>query len=128
MRRLDWTEALYAYIDARREVPFQWGSQDCSTFAAGAVEAITGEAPELPVATTAAEAVALMAERPLRDRVGDLYGPEIVPAFAQRGDLVLIEIDGRESVAVCIGAEAIGPAADGLLAVPMALAVAAWRV
>jgi hypothetical protein len=49
-------------------------------------------------------------------------------AYAQRGDVVLVEISGRESLAVCAGAEACGPGTAGLEFVPMTAARAAWRV
>lgn len=41
-RRADWRSRLIAYIEASRNRPFAWGDFDCSTFAAGAVEAMTG--------------------------------------------------------------------------------------
>lgn len=128
MRREDWPERLYDYVESRRDVPFGWATNSCASFAAGAVEAMTDGAVPLPAFATAAEAAALLAERALRDRVGDVMGPEIVPAFAQRGDLVLIDIEGRESVAVCLGLDAVGPGTAGIVLVPMSSAVAAWGV
>jgi hypothetical protein len=127
-RREDWAERLHDYLDARRDVPFSWSGNDCTTFAAGAIEAMTEEKPPLPAYAGLHDAARLLDERALRERVGDVYGPEIVPAFAQRGDVVLVEIGGRESLAVCIGAEAAGPGPDGMLTVPMSTATAAWRV
>ena len=41
-RRLDdWPTRLNAFIDAARERPFAWGTWDCCTFAAAAVETVT---------------------------------------------------------------------------------------
>lgn len=128
MRREDWPERLFEYLDAQRDVPFSWATHSCAGFAAGAVEAMTGEAVDLPTVTSARAAAELLAVRSLRDRVGDAFGPEIMPAFARRGDLVLVEIDGRESVAMCIGSDAAGPGPSGLVLVPMSSAIAAWRV
>lgn len=128
MRREDWPERLSDYLESQRDVPFDWASHSCAAFAAGAVEAMTGQAVEIPAHGSAREAAGLLAARTLRERLDDLFGPEIVPALAQRGDLVLVDLAGRESVAVCVGAEAAGPADSGLLMVPMRLVVAAWRV
>lgn len=45
-RRLpDWPERLAAYIEQRRHQPFAWGSNDCATFAAGALAAMTHVEP-----------------------------------------------------------------------------------
>ncbi|MCO4316350.1 hypothetical protein M8997_004075 [Phyllobacterium sp. 21LDTY02-6] len=38
-----WRPALAEYIDASMQKPFQWSEHDCALFAAGAVEAMTGE-------------------------------------------------------------------------------------
>jgi hypothetical protein len=128
MRREDWPERLSDYLESQRDVPFCWASHSCAAFAAGAVEAMTGQPVEMPRVESARDAVRMLEERSLRDRVDDVFGPEIVPAFARRGDLVLVDLAGRESVAVCIGADAAGPGPDGLVVVPMALVIAAWRV
>ncbi|MBB4620123.1 DUF6950 family protein, partial [Sphingomonas abaci] len=41
----DWEARLAAYLEPLRARPFAWGRHDCSTFAAGAVEAMTGVDP-----------------------------------------------------------------------------------
>ena len=44
MNKVDnWESALYAYLDSRMETPFEWGAQDCATFASGAIESMTGQ-------------------------------------------------------------------------------------
>jgi hypothetical protein len=43
VRRIEnWPLLLSAFLRARRDVPFQWGENDCVMFAADAVRAITG--------------------------------------------------------------------------------------
>lgn len=131
MTRLpDWPERLAEYLDGRRDVPFAWGKNDCATFAAGAVEAITGEPLDIPhVDSATAYAHFERDHGPLDAIVDDTLGKRLPsPAFAQRGDVVLVKLDGRDSLGVCIGAEAAAPAADGMLTVPMSTAAAAWRV
>ncbi len=39
----DWEPRLAAFIASVRERPFTWAANDCCTFAAGCVEAMTGE-------------------------------------------------------------------------------------
>lgn len=43
MRRFDnWPELLADYIDSRRDMPFEWGENDCCSFAAEWVRIATG--------------------------------------------------------------------------------------
>lgn len=128
IRRSTWPEDLYEFVDSRRDVPFAWGSNDCSSFAADAVHAITGWRPPLPEYAGAAAAARLLADRSLRDRVTDLFGPEIVPALARRGDLVLMVLDGRETLGVSVDEWIAGPGEHGLIFAPRSIAVAAWAV
>jgi hypothetical protein len=129
-RREDWAEALADYLDARRDVPFAWGENDCASFAAGAVQAMTGEALQIPQVESAAAYLHFLRDHgPLDAIVDDTLGERLPsPAFAQRGDVVLLFLDERATLGVCIGVEAAAPGPDGMLTVPMAAASAAWRV
>jgi hypothetical protein len=131
MRRLeDWPERLAAYLDSRRDAPFQWGETDCATFAAGCVLAVTGESLDLPAVASADGYLRLLRDHgPLATLVGERLGdPLPSPAFAQRGDVVLMTLEGRETLGVCIGAEVAGPGPGGMVTMPMSIAAAAWRV
>jgi hypothetical protein len=128
MRLQSWPEALAAYFESRRYLPFAWRLNDCTSFAAGAVEAMTGVMPELPRYKSAAQAARLIGQRSLRGRVGDVYGAEIPCASAFRGDLVLMLLDGRETLGVSDGHLIAGPGAEGMLLVPRSAGVCGWRV
>jgi hypothetical protein len=127
-----WPERLAGYAAAAAEVPFQWGAHDCVTFAAGAVESITGLRPAMPVWADVHDAL-----RQLR-RVGGLAaavestGLQTLtrPACAARGDVVLIDHSGlpRVFLAVCMGHVWAAPGARGLVYGPMADAVRGWKV
>lgn len=129
MRVTDWEARLYAFMDARRVMPFAWAQNDCATFAADAVEAITGERLAIPQADTPEAYARLLRDQgSLRSMAEALLGDAIAPAYAQRGDVVLLVLDDRETLGVCVGADIAGPGANGLVLVPMAHAVAAWRI
>jgi len=128
MRREDWFERLVGYVDAHRSTAFVWGKHDCATFAAGAVEIMTGRAPDVPGYTSAHEALAHLVEHPMGEWLTELVGAEVPIAQAQRGDVVLLELGGRLTCGVCMGRESVAPGADGVLFVPTALASRAWRV
>ncbi|MCZ8339624.1 MAG: hypothetical protein O9345_15980 [Burkholderiaceae bacterium] len=129
-RREDWAEALAGYLDERRDVPFAWGENDCASFAAGAVQAMTGESLQIPQVESAAAYLHFLRDHgPLDAIVDDTLGERLPsPAFAQRGDVVLLFVDERATLGVCIGVEAAAPGQDGMLTVPMPTATAAWRV
>ena len=132
-RRLPgWPERLAGYIAASAHRPFCWGSNDCVTFAAGAVAAVTGWNPPRPPWDDVHDAL-----RQLR-RVGGLVAavesiglqPLSRPACAARGDVVLIGGDKvrRPFLGVCVGHVWAAPGERGLAYGPMSAAVRGWKV
>ncbi|MEN9806089.1 MAG: hypothetical protein RL756_597 [Pseudomonadota bacterium] len=129
MRLKDWPERLAAFMDERRSMPFGWVTNDCSTFAADAVAAMTGECLQIPAADSPEAYARLIRDHgTLREMAEALLGEPIHPAYAQRGDVVLLVMDERETLGVCVGAKIAGPGTDGLVLAPMSMAVAAWRI
>lgn len=136
LRRPDWQLLLAVYVERHRDTPFTWGQHDCALFALSWVQLVredldpaTAALAERLTYTDARGALDFMDGRGLGQVVqewGELTACDA--AYAQRGDVVLVEISGRESLAVCTGAEACGPGASGLAFVPMTAARAAWRV
>jgi hypothetical protein len=136
LRRPDWQLLLAVYVERHRDTPFTWGQHDCARFALGWVQLAredldpaTDALAERLAYTDARGALEFMQGSGLGQLVQDwdqLAACDV--AYAQRGDVVLVEINGRESLAVCVGAEACGPGASGLAFVPMTAARAAWRV
>lgn len=123
----------YAKLCAeRRAMPFAWGSHDCCLWAADVVQALTGQDFAAPYRGTYEDATgaARLIKRlgGLREIACAALGDAIGPRLASVGDVVLISHGGRELLAVCNGMEAIAPGPDGLVAVGMDAALAAWRV
>jgi hypothetical protein len=133
MRRDDWPERLAAFVHGRTETPFAWGSNDCITFAFDAVAAMTGTDPIAAHRGTWHSALsAVQALEPYggagRGVLDHFLGPSMPPQFAQRGDVVVVENEGREVAAVCVGLFAAGPGENGITLVPMSAALASWGV
>lgn len=126
----DWPLRLAAYVEAARALQFAWAAHDCCTWAAGAVEAITGVRPPLPLYDGQRSATRLLrAMGGLQVAVMDVLGTPVAPALARRGDVVLLEqLPGRHALAVCVGHAWAAPGPHGLAFGPLAEAVAAWRV
>ena len=131
MRLPDWQLRLADFGKARASVPFSWGSNDCCTFAAAAVEAIRGENPMAHAAAYDSEfgALRLIASAgSLRALISSFLGVEISAKAAAVGDVVLVMNEGAELVAICNGVNAMAPGPGGMVALPMTAAVAAWRI
>ncbi len=125
MRRDDWHARLWAEIERRRALPFQWGAsegaQDCCTFAAAIVDALTDSQHVAALLTHYHD------EPSALDYIDDAGGIDAAistflgePAslnFAQRGDV--IGLVGDIQVGVCIGHKVIAAGADGLIELPM---------
>lgn len=139
-----WEAHLAALISARAAAPFAWGTQDCVTFAADAVQAITGADPIAGIRGTwhdaagAEAAIAAFFGCPGRiDQATHAMAqrqawPEVPPALAQRGDLVLVPAGppsgGLVVPAICTGERAMHPGSAGLVATPMTRAIRAWSI
>jgi hypothetical protein len=142
-RNHSWPEDLHMFIEARKSEPFSWGINDCCTFTADAILAMTGvdTAAEYRGKTYTTEAAAfaelhaICAGATVEDAAvyaANKYGMTALPSvlFAQRGDLVLLS--GPDGLALGIvylnGKEALFVAPDGLHRIPVKTCTRAWRV
>lgn len=136
MRKEHWPSHLQTFLDYARTREFAWGDFDCCQFAGLAVEAQTGSNPIADARGRYGTAVG--AQRVLRNSFGgslrsgwtQVLGEPIPPALAQRGDVVLVEVDGVEAIGVVdlTGERVAVLTLDGLEYVTLSAALAAWRV
>lgn len=142
MKRLPgWEIRLEQIMRRGRTSPFKWGVHDCCLFAADCVWAMTGYDPgdwfrgrykneqEAFVALrqyTNGEGVEKMMEI-LALNIG---WQDIEPAFAQRGDVSLVELDDGPGLGVIDGEGMIAYAArpSGLGLLPVDFGTRAWRI
>ncbi len=126
----NWRTALDAFIAARMNEPFAWGRNDCCLFAADAVLAMTGVDHAADARGSYGDAAG--AARTLQRlggiaAVGARAGAACAPAFAQPGDVGLVEHEGRATLAVCHGSHWLAPVERGIGVLPFAAATQAWR-
>jgi hypothetical protein len=131
MRKDTWDIDLMAFIKSREKTPFQWGSQDCVLFACDCAQAMTGIdlAAKYRGYSTREEAYEIIAHAgDLRALVNSELASEISPTFARRGDFVLLDQDGVQALAICIGVMAVAAGKTGLATRRMTDAITAWRI
>jgi hypothetical protein len=131
-RREDWPDALNDWVDAHRTTPFAWGVWDCCAAAADWLRVCTGSdcfaAFAGKYADVAGAARLIHSAGGIKNIVWPFLGAAIGAVYAQRGDLVLVAIEGRESLAVCLGNTAAGPGEDGMVFVQREGWLCAWKV
>jgi hypothetical protein len=126
----DWQPRLQALIQARLAAPFAWGEHDCCLFVCDAVQAITGHDPAADLRGYRSEREAMRiihAHGGLRAIAQARAGAEVPVLAAQVGDVGLLPIEGRDTLALCGGAHWLAPGAQGLVALPLDAASNAWR-
>jgi len=127
-----WQSELDALLTARLNAPFVWGQHDCCLFAADAVLAVTGQdlaqglRGSYSTQEQAAEVLASLGG--VAALVTARLGEPVLPTLARPGDVGLVEIGGRDSLAVCIGQHWQAPGPDGLVVLPRRVVRHAWRV
>lgn len=128
MRNENWPTALTEFIESRRTTPFAWGESDCCLFAADAVQAMTGidfAAQRRGKYSDARGALEIIEE------VGGIENlvpfEPVEPGYAQRGDVVMLERDGRNVLGVNCGNQIAGQGTDGIVFLPPNAAIKAWR-
>lgn len=137
VRLADWPSRLNAIIAERAAVPFKWGAQDCCTFAADAIAAITGadlmaRYRGYDSAITAgrifgpAGGIPQVVEQVARDHALPEWAAVLL---ARRGDLCLVEseTDGP-ALGICIGSRIAAAGTAGLVFVSLNRALRAWRI
>lgn len=125
-------EKLGSFTMYRRLFPYAWGSNDCVTFPADAIWAMTGEDPIADIRGTwhdEESARAVIAEQGgLIGAADKRFKRHTSPSFATRGDLCMVKVRDEPSLAICVGLHAAAPGDDGMLLISMSEVLIAWRV
>ena len=133
MKRVNgWPGALVGFLNARARTPFAWGSNDCCSFAADAVVAITGTDPMADLRgydseTGAGRVLVKCGVGGFEEIVAAIFD-EIPPGMARRGDLALAMQGNQAGLMVVEGDTLAGPGETGIVRLPRAAALKCWRV
>jgi hypothetical protein len=129
MKRLDnWPALLAKYFQQKKNEPFVWGKNDCCRFADGAVIAITGQSMMKSFNYTSEKEALRLLKTSLEALTSAELGQSIKPAFAQRGDVVLVKRGELPALAICDGAVWHGAGQNGIESGVMSEAICCWKV
>lgn len=132
-RLRDWRPRLTAYLVEITPVAFRMGSQDCALFASGAVRAMTGHDPaaafrgtytDLKTGLERLKAAGFKSHIQIVDALFD----RVPAAFAQVGDLALIEVPEGYALGLVAGDTLVCLTPAGLGHLPRSAAVTTWWV
>lgn len=125
MTRLpDWRPRLAAYVQDAWRKPFRYGEHDCSLFAAGAVEAMTGVNPAAPLPCRydtlqgGLEALEAFGFKGPADVAMSLF-QRVPKAQAQVGDLVVADMPDGPAVGVVQGPRVYFVGEAGLMTIDL---------
>lgn len=117
MRLELWEHRLADLVAAAQQKSFQYGTFDCCLWVCDAVVALTGTDPGATfrgLYSNEEEAAAIIAVYGGLDKLAEEIAADrgflpTPPSLAQRGDVVLAKLAGRDTLGVCIGAQAAFP-------------------
>jgi hypothetical protein len=123
----DWRQRFDAYLARVERRRFAYGSHDCALFAAGAVEAMTGDRLADGYAyASQEEGEALLPPGGLEELASE-HLTAVPRLMAMIGDVALVDGEGGPSLGVVVGAHVAVLRRDGLGAVPLDAARMVFR-
>ena len=130
MRKENWPRLLENFITERKDIPFEWGTNDCWQFSIHAVKEISDkDLTTLFDYQTPRKAAELMTEHGGMMSAADKYFGESKSIYlAQRGDVVCLINDGRELLGVCLGQLSAFVAESGIITQPTLDCEKAWSI
>lgn len=132
MKHEDWVGQLFATIEKVSNESFAYGKNDCCLFAARVVDAMTGTEYAKKLAEMYHDERSALAYinsfGSIQEAVKDWLGEPTNLAFVQRGDVVLFNNEGRETLGICVGDRIVSVAETGVAYVPMEQAICTWKV
>lgn len=138
MRKENWPQLLDDVINEYKEIPFEWGISDCLQFSMTAAQRLI----DRDITTQFSARNDYSTEQGGADRLAEFFGGSYENIFdevfiqtgsnklAKRGDVVLILLEDREICAIVDGSGryAVCKTLDGVIFIPLRMAVKVWRV
>ena len=146
MRADNWPQILADALNEVRETDFEWGKTDCLYWTNNVVEKMTGRNPiadychklgisEIEQHYKSSKGFKRLLKKhkikSFYDMVCNIYGQPIRATFAQRGDLVMLdmeETEQRHTLGICRGQDVVFKSLESTFLVPLSSCSWAWRI
>lgn len=133
MKRHDWVDKLFSSINELEKEPFEWGKMDCCMFSARIVDAMCDTSYAIDLAkeydNEKSALTYIKSFGSIKEAVSSWLGePSDKTIYTQRGDVVLFENDGRETLGVCVGSTIVSTGEFGIVHTPVYNALYRWAV
>lgn len=135
MRYQDWQARFWVEMQRQRAAPFVWGQRDCVLFAATMADAVSVDGRYVDRAraafkwTNAIEAARLLADQSLQSLVETVLGPmQPWPRLSMADMALVIDDNGRQSLATHDGSGFYGPIDPGVQRIPSLNVRGGWLV
>lgn len=131
MKYPDWQKRLINELQAAKKRPFLWGEHDCALFAADCVKSMCGEDYAALYrgtynSETGAKKALLKNHGSLEKALSD-YLDEIPVKLAQRGDVAIIENNGRRCAGIIWSGGVCAAGVNGLVLIKTK-PLSVWRI
>lgn len=124
----NWESTLLEQIDMAKNVLFEYGKHDCTTWAAEVLRSYTNLNWK-PSWTNKKEAIKLQKSKPMELQVSEVLGePQGNILLTQRGDLVQKDLGMKAALGICIGRKVVFLYAEGICYVDLKDCVYSWRI
>lgn len=133
MKYPDWQERFWAAVNDACTKKFDWGTHDCVLFAAKIADAISDsgymEMAKQSFTWTDMRGAVDITRNGLRPLVVSVLGEMRPWTVLTQGDIALVlDDEGRESLAIHDGCQVIGPAEVGVRTIPFRCVKGGWKV
>jgi len=127
-RVLNWESILIEQIMLTKDMSFEYGKHDCTTWAASVLRSYTNLTWK-PSWKNKKEAIKLHKSKPMEDQVSEVLGtPHYSILHTQRGDLVQKALGLESSLGICIGRKVVFLLEEGICYADLKDCVYSWRI
>jgi hypothetical protein len=129
VRKDNWQSILTSEIEKAKNTVFEYGVQDCATWASKVIRTYT-DLTWVPSWENKKEALKFHKEKPMEKRISEILGeaPRGNILLTQRGDLVQKDLGLDSAVGICIGNKVVFLYTDGICYYDLADCIYSWRI
>lgn len=131
-KREDWVDKMWLAIKDSEDEHFEWGKHDCCLFSAKVVDAMSDSNFLQKLLNSYSDDKSALefikSFGSLREATASFLGAEAPLSFMQRGDVVLFDNDGRETLGICIGSTIASVGETGAVVVAKSHAICRWSI